>query len=73
MYNDPDVMDEPMYTFSEIAERWKIHRTTARRLFIHQKDVLKIGLGPGRGKREHITYRVPLRVVQRVLGRISGQ
>jgi hypothetical protein len=71
MYDDSDVMDEPMFTISEIAEQLKIHRTTAGRLFVGEPDVVRLGSDPASGKRQHYTVRVPLHVVQRVLGRLT--
>ena len=70
MHSDSSVMDEPKYTLAEIAENWKVHRTTARRLFIDEPGVVKLGHGPRRGKRQHFTIRVPHSVAVRVLGKL---
>jgi hypothetical protein len=54
------------YTPAEIAQILKVDPSTARRLFMDEAGVFKIG-NAGRKKREYVTIRVPEAVFQRVL------
>ena len=57
-------MNEPVFTFGEIAKQLNISHETARRMFEKVPDVLVIGI-PGSRKP---AYRVPMSVRDKVVG-----
>ena len=56
---------EKYYTLSEIAEEWHLSPEKIRRLFMNQKDIMRV-TEPKRGTRSYVTYRIPEKVKQRV-------
>ena len=63
-------VDDQFLTVAEIAERLKVKHDTVRRLFIHEPGVVIIRF-PRKGKRLYRTVRVPVRVYERVVTRLT--
>lgn len=60
---------QPHFTIEELAELWKIGRSTLYRAFEAESDVLKLGNVKGRG-RKRITRRISQEVAERVYKRL---
>jgi excisionase family DNA binding protein len=63
-------LDDPFLTVAEVAERLKVNDDTVRRLFAHEPGVVVICF-PRRGRRLYRTLRIPTRVFDRVLTRLT--
>ena len=62
----PEVSDEH-FTPKELAAAWRVDQTTIRRIFLDMPGVLKLGRRvAGRGKRSHVTLRIPREIAERV-------
>ncbi len=57
---------ERHYTPEEIADLWKIHPETVRRIFGEEPGVLNTGAEQKPGKKKKTTLRIPESVLQRV-------
>lgn len=57
---------EPHYTPEEIADLWKVHPESVRRMFKEEAGVLMIGTGKKPGKQARTTIRIPQSVLDRV-------
>jgi hypothetical protein len=68
----PKAPEVVYYTPEEIGKLIKLHPGTVRRLFIDEEGVLRLGHGPTRRKRQYYTLRIPARVLDRVLLRLTG-
>jgi hypothetical protein len=63
---------ERHYTVQEIGELWNLHPSTITRLFRDEPGVLKFGsMQSRRGRRCHVTLRIPASVVERVHRRLT--
>ena len=63
-------VDDQFLTVAEIADRLKVKHDTVRRLFLHEPGVVIIRF-PRKGKRLYRTVRVPVRVYERVVTRLT--
>lgn len=57
---------EQHYTPEEIADRWKLHPETVKRMFAEEPGVLSAGAEQKPGKRKKVCLRIPESVLQRV-------
>ena len=57
---------ERHYTPEEIADLWKVHPETVRRMFIDEPGVFTPGAGQKPGKQKRVTLRIPESVLLRV-------
>jgi hypothetical protein len=64
------VAEEHFLTLADVATRLKVNEDTVRRLFIDEPGVVVICF-PKKGKRVYRTLRIPERVFQRVLTRLT--
>lgn len=64
---------EPIYTTEDLAETYKLHRETIRRLFIDEPGVIRMGHSAWRNKRQRFTLRIPRSVADRVFSRMKVQ
>ncbi len=62
----PMLPDEPHFTIADIATVLNVSENTARRLFIDEPGIIKIGHGGTRYKRRHFVLRIPQSVYERV-------
>jgi len=57
----------PFFTVGELAEIWKLDKTTIRRMFQDEPGVMRVGKENRRdGKRDYVTQRIPKEVALRV-------
>jgi hypothetical protein len=61
---------ERHYTVKELGALWKLSGSTVIKIFRDEPGVLKIGRERRRGRRSHMTLRIPESVVQRVYRRM---
>lgn len=66
-YSNPDEFLEKHYRVQELAELWKIGRTTVRLLVMNDPDVLRITTG-----KRKITYSIPASVARRIHTRLKS-
>ncbi len=59
-------------TVVEVAEIWRLHRSTIERIFYDEPGVLKIERPETRRKRRYVTMRIPESVVARVHERLHA-
>ena len=59
-------------TVVEVAEIWRLHRSTIERIFYDEPGVLKIVRPETRRKRRYVTMRIPESVVARVHERLHA-
>src|SRR3954449_682087 len=64
-------LKERQYTPQELAELYRVHRTTITRLFIDEPGVWRAGHPATRGKRQRFTLRIPETVAKRVFARMT--
>lgn len=64
------IVDEPVLTPEEVADRLRIDGKTVRRLFLNEPGVIVICF-PRKGKRVYRTLRIPASVFQRVVTRLA--
>jgi hypothetical protein len=62
---------ESCLTVTDVAERLKIDKDTARRLFVDEPGVIVISF-PRKGRRTYRTLRIPEAVFRRVLTRLTN-
>jgi hypothetical protein len=64
-------IEGPYYTVKEIAALLKLSPDTVRRLFRNEPGVLALGNTGRRGKRRHVTLRIPQAVLEQVYQQIT--
>jgi len=63
--------DERIFTPDEIAQKFKMHRTTVQKTFIDEPGVIRYGHPRRAGRRRYFTLRIPAHVVERVFARMT--
>ena len=66
-------LEERCFTPQELADKYKVHRTTITRLFVDEPGVWRAGHAATRTKRQRYTLRIPASVAERVLARMTVQ
>ena len=67
---EPLRIHEQCLTVGDVADRLKVNQETVRRLFMNEPDVLVI-YRHRKGRRQYRTLRIPERVFQRVVTRLT--
>lgn len=67
---EPLRINERCLTVTEVADRLKVNQETVRRIFMDEPGVLVI-YRPRKGRRQYRTLRIPERVFQRVVTRLT--
>jgi hypothetical protein len=70
--NQTPVFAEAHYTVEQVAKLWNLSRDSVRRLFLQEKDVLRIARPGNRYKRSYVTLRISESVLNRVYQRMCG-
>jgi hypothetical protein len=70
MMTSQAIVSDKYLTIAEIAERLKVNHETARRLFMNEPGVIVI-CNPRKGRRLYRTLRIPVRVYDRVVMRLT--
>jgi hypothetical protein len=63
-------MDE-VFTPEELAARRKLHPSTIRRMFVHERGVIRLGHPATSNRRRYFTLRIPANVAKRVFGDLT--
>ena len=63
-------LPEPLLTVAEVAALMKVSASFVRRIFEDEPGVVKLG-NAANGKRRYLTLRIPRRVFERVITRMS--
>jgi hypothetical protein len=65
--SDAREMERTYYTIYELSETLKTSPMSVRRMFQDRPGVLKLGPSGRRGKRDHVSLRIPQSVLEAVL------
>lgn len=69
--NTINSLEEKKYTPGELAEMFKLHPDTVRRLFVDEPGVVRLGHGGRSRRRQYFSLRIPESVATRVFGRMA--
>lgn len=65
------LLDEPKFSPQQVSQKYGLHPSKVRRIFLDEPGVIRIGHPATRTRKQYFTLRIPLSVVARVFGQMT--